>query len=381
MSTNSKIICIYIVLMMMVSGCGRGIKISTAAGNGAGSWPQVGRDGYNSSSVTEAVHSGIDFERRINLRSMVGKSVVGHGNLIFAGTLKGFLEVRDINSGDKIGELKIKRPIIGAPLYDNGSLYFAVAKEGKTLFRYDFTRGKYSWKKHLGIIESSPVIQNGRLYVGTRNGVLFCLEAESGSNIWRYQADSELITDIAVTSDALFLASLDGVVTALNPENGDLLWRYVSDESMQSGLSSDGRIVYCPAVSGTLIALDAATGKVMWQHASNGSIYSIPSHSGGIVVFGNTAGEVYALHSDTGNVKWRFDAGSVVNTSPAIVGNQVYFGALNRKLFSIDLQTGDVFWGFDLPGKVVSNPIMISNRLVVPVENRYLYIFKLREGK
>src|SRR5262245_39193187 len=42
-----------------------------------------------------------------------------------------------------------------------------------------------AWQVQLeGAVFGSPVISNGRVYVGTRNGYFYCLDASTGATVW-----------------------------------------------------------------------------------------------------------------------------------------------------------------------------------------------------
>ena len=59
-----------------------------------------------------------------------------------------------------------------SPVSDDQRIY--IADNGGVLFAFDVKDGKQLWRKNLGTIQkSSPVLADGKLYVGTENGKFF----------------------------------------------------------------------------------------------------------------------------------------------------------------------------------------------------------------
>jgi len=189
---------------------------------------------------------------------------------------------------------------------------------------------------YIGAVASTPCIAevNGgkRVYVGSMNGNLYCLNAQTGEFIWSYGTRS------STGGRSKILASptvYEGRV-------------YIGNESAR---------FYC---------LDAATGREEWQYAFTADT-SWPDRTGvssaaiGIVdgaagvYVGCDNGYLYCLSTaDTpadppGRVIWSHNAGSCIESSPTIYDDRVYFGissALGGALLAVTASTGADF-GFE----------------------------------
>ena len=72
--------------------------------------------------------------------------------------------VRDVQAG------------YGSPVSDGQRIY--VVDNGGVLLAFDVKDGRQVWRKNLGTIQkSSPVLADGKLYVGTENGKFYILQA------------------------------------------------------------------------------------------------------------------------------------------------------------------------------------------------------------
>jgi len=54
---------------------------------------------------------------------------------------------------------------------------------------------------------SSPVICDGKLYIGSVDNHLYCLDAFSGEKIWDFSSDADFFSSSAIAKDHLFSAS------------------------------------------------------------------------------------------------------------------------------------------------------------------------------
>jgi len=84
------------------------------------------------------------------------------------------------------------------------------------------------WTTDLGVaIVADPIIYDGKVYVGTINGDLFCLDAADGKAIWTFN-DNGNVNSIwgspIIFNDHLFFADESGQVYALSPDTGKAIW-------------------------------------------------------------------------------------------------------------------------------------------------------------
>ncbi len=142
---------------------------------------------------------------------------------------------------------------------------------------------------------SQPVFGGGAIYVGSQDGTVWALDAETGCLRWRFAADAEVRTGIAITpweaDDAevdplIFFGDMLANVYALDARSGTLRWRLKADDHRDATMT--GTPVYfrerlyipvsslevvaaadpsyeCCSFRGALLAVDAATGRTIWK--------------------------------------------------------------------------------------------------------------------
>ena len=176
-----------------------------------------------------------------------------------------------------------------------------------------------AWATYSGgtINMSSPVISDGRIYIGT-----------------------------------LFTHKFDECgVACLDARTGELLWRAKTDSSIKNSPCVGGGVVYTASVAGTLYAFDTETGSTIWTMPLGSDVVThwdtyAPKFVDGIVYAGR--GHFAAFDGKTGTELWKADemAGEFlpsIYSSPVIAGDKIYFGS-HRGLFAIDRESGKRLW-------------------------------------
>ena len=115
--------------------------------------------------------------------------------------------VRDVQAG------------YGSPVSDGQRIY--VADNGGVLMAFDAKDGRQLWRKNLGTIQkSSPVLADGKLYVGTENGKFYILRPRAdGVDVLDEDEmppgtdgkPSAIIASPAVARGRVYLVSMDGL--------------------------------------------------------------------------------------------------------------------------------------------------------------------------
>ena len=73
-------------------------------------------------------------------------------------------------------------------------------------------------------IHSSPVVQDGRVFIGAANGTVYALDFETGNLLWSFQTSGEIEAPPLVVENKLVIGTVNGDLVALKTGSGDLLW-------------------------------------------------------------------------------------------------------------------------------------------------------------
>ncbi|MCX7014140.1 MAG: PQQ-binding-like beta-propeller repeat protein [Candidatus Sumerlaeota bacterium] len=171
---------------------------------------------------------------------------------------------------------------------------------------------RVAWMRQLpGSIQSTPIVDNGILYVGANSGSLNAIDAATGE-IRRREGggDGEVRSRPLVykvsggDSTIVSFGSSDGFLRAVNAEG--LLWkRDLGSAIYSSPILSEGRVI-CATNRGEIVAVDPASGSVLWRCKKPQYAVESPVCAGGGAVFaGAWDGYVYAINEADGKMQWR----------------------------------------------------------------------------
>src|SRR5919108_656854 len=170
--------------------------------------------------------------------------------------------------------------------------------------------GGLQWRVQTGgPVRSSPVIDGSTIYIGSGDGNVYAINANTGTVRWRHATDAAVASTPAVSNGLVFVNGNDGRFRALRATDGRLVWSFASGAAMP----------------------------LKWGYES-GEIYtSSPAVDGNTVVFGSQDGHVYALDARTGRERWRFRTGGRVYASPAIAAGMVFAADQGGSVFALTL--------------------------------------------
>jgi PQQ-like domain len=290
--------------------------------------------------------------------------------------------------------------ILAAPLVHGDDVWVAAARttyRQGTLFcldRADGTKkGEFIGKEsNLKQMISSPVIVDDRLYMGEGfhddpRCRLFCVDVRDRKELWAFQTESQTEPGPCVTGGKVFFgAGNDGIYCA-DAATGTQLWRYPPKEY-------SGRLLRCgssPAVLGdrlfagsavdrnqaqdrgetAIFCLDAISGREQWKKAVPLPVWAGPVVRDGQVIYalGNgdvlddaenekPAGLVLSVDPATGLEQWRCEVPNGVLDKPAVDEQQVYFGCRDGHVYCLGRHDGKLRWKKYLDAPVVAAPVI-----------------------
>jgi len=203
---------------------------------------------------------------------------------------------------------------------------------------------------------SSPVVHDGKVYVGSSDERLYALDAATGAVAWVFKSGGMIHSRPAVAGNTLVFGSWDGAVYALDAVSGKQLWRYQTDTEqktsthlgVQAGPLIDGDTVFIGSRDAHFYALDLATGRMKWRYDGRGSwIVSNAVADGERVYFGTSDTNVLvALDKRTGQVKYEHDTKVWTYATPVLADNAVIGASMRGELFALDAASGKPLWSW-----------------------------------
>lgn len=206
----------------------------------------------------------------------------------------------------------------------------------------------YTWKWYEAPLASraQPVVAQGRLFIGSMNGLFYARNASTGAPLWTFDASSPIRHAAGVISDTVIFSTHAGQTFALDAATGAQKWQTDTGSSSTAPLIDEARgWVYVTSSNGTLTALRVTDGVTQWQYTSGAPILTTPALSldGQRVFLGDESIDAIAVNANTGVEVWRtpLQGQSLAERYPVVVSNTVIYRSQPLNFFHHLLQEGD----------------------------------------
>lgn len=312
---------------------------------------------------------------------------------------------------------------------------FTASREGD-VYAFDQLTGKQLWHadlreenpeggffagKKAALIAGGPIAGINKVFLGSENGKVYALDADTGATAWQATIKGEVISAPAMDSGTLVVNSASGMIKAFNASNGKELWQIEQEvpplslrgnsapavaaggaligsadgsltvyllENGQQGWTAEigeatgsteldrvvdidsqpviyGDKIYTISSRGNLAAIDLRSGRILWKRQY--SSYRQLSISGNTIYLTDVKGHVYAVDRLNGLEKWSQLA--LTNrgvTGPAVLKKYVVVGDFEGYLHWLDIETGAFVSRYHLDGSgIYSTPTITDDVLFV----------------
>jgi outer membrane protein assembly factor BamB len=288
---------------------------------------------------------------------------IAYGRLYFTNN-SGVMFAVNAKTGKRAWKKPIGRCVAASPAVANHTVYQAFLNrppcnskrppgrlEGEVIaFASGF--GKIRWRTRLGPTESSPLVADGRVFVGDWRGRVYALDERTGKVRWTFQGKGRVKSGITKSGNRLFFGTYDGFLYAIRADNGKIVWRTRSQDRLggrgdfySTPTVAYGR-VYLGSTDGKVYSFGAASGKLRWSQGTGGYVYGSPAVWRQTVYVGSYSDRFYALDAATGDVKWQFRAKGDISGSATVIDGVVYFSTFDEVTYALDARTGKQLWTF-----------------------------------
>jgi outer membrane protein assembly factor BamB len=199
-----------------------------------------------------------------------------------------------------------------------------------------------------GYHPTTPAVAGGRLYIGSPDHRVYCLDATTGHTRWSYLTRGPVLCSPIVAGGLVYVGSEDGQIYALDAESGRLHWRFATtDGVVATPLVLDG-VAYVGSRDSYVYALDARTGAMFWRaylgvnprtdNAEAHEVQNAPVIYRN-VLFATVYGGLYAFDIRDGTPRWRYipykeDFNAI--SPPLISDGLVLFGAADNAVYAVN---------------------------------------------
>ncbi len=249
------------------------------------------------------------------------------------------------------------------------------------LYGIDRLSGDFHWVRKTGEYEllSSPCVHKDKIFFGTMDEHVHCVDALSGEVLWRIPVRGSVIATGMFTGDMYIVGTGEGVLYAINVEDGGVVWTFKAGNLIKATPAWDGENLYFGSWDGYFYCLDGTTGKQRWKKYINVPHFapatSNPEVYDGRVFFVSHDYRTHCLDAETGNVVWQFPPAGVeydyrspiIETcqpsysSAIFFNNKVYFCSITGHVVGFDIDTGELSFEYELDAPVFDSfPVRVD---------------------
>lgn len=272
-----------------------------------------------------------------------------------------------------------KSHVESSPVIADGRVYIGAGDDGYYCFRLEpDERGKPVVEWHLRgdnyrDAETSPAVAGGSVFfgLGVNGHALVCADAATGKELWRVATPSPVFTAPALSGGKVFVGMGHGNVVRSEEEviadTRDRLHKEGKSESEVAELTKDMN------VNGAVWCVNQSTNRVEWKFQTDRTVLGGVAVEGDRVFAATRAGTVYALGPDGREVA-RWEARVPIIASPAATPECVYVVATDGRLYGLDRNTLKPVWQVALGSgaNYVSSPAVARGHVYVGTTDKGL---------
>lgn len=276
--------------------------------------------------------------------------------------------------------------------------FYVLPKSGPVLFEdlvcmgtdsglymaFDAETGAERWRFDARTKESSPkgifstaALHQGKLYFGTYNGNVHCLEAATGKPVYTQQLCEWIgSSPLILPQHNLLIIGLEhahprfeGSMAALNLTTGARVWE-IATRTYQHG-SAAYNPTHDTVIYGTndctVAAVKATTGEKVWEVGVRGAVKYAPAvnPSRNLAAATTMEGLICLFNAETGARVHEFETGNQCYCTPLFHGARMFATSADRFLYVINLDTLEIEKKIDCGARLFATPIFAAPGTVI----------------
>ena len=225
-------------------------------------------------------------------------------------------------------------------------------------------------------IDSSPVVKDGVVLIGSWDKQVRAFDAESGNIKWNATTlTGAVYSTPAIVAGRVFLVDSLGKLEARDLQKGTVLATAAVGPTRGSITIHEGKL-FIGNEAGVMQAFDTETLTLLWK-------FTISEWSSATT----TSGTGMSVQTVCDQTKRFTSAGAQIRGAPAVYAGKVIFGSLNHWMFAVDEfgnsgQTTDLMWLFETGDAIFGTPAIdqANNRVIIGSYDEKVYAMPATVG-
>ena len=302
------------------------------------------------------------------------------GGFIFQPGSDKKIHVVDVNTGNEVAEIKLRRHIGTTP--ELSGPYMAICEEGERseLLVINYLEGKLLWSAKTERVCFQPAIYNNRIFWVDGRNRINAAELANGEQVWSQKYHAGFDTGPIVAGNRILATTADSVILCFDTDSGDILWQtQAHGRTNSSPACFDDKLYICNG-DGKVTCHDITTGNLLWSHDAGARLFYSPSVDSEGIYFGDGYGRFVKLDRLKGEEIWRFDTEAPIRGTALVNSRAVIFSSLDYTVYFLDKYTGRPITSYVAGGIISAAPVLHKDKLFIAAQDKFLQCFSL-EGE
>jgi outer membrane protein assembly factor BamB len=345
---------------------------------GEASWTMPGGGPAHLSYLPFAPRGALRERWNTRLESALAGPPAVAGERVYVNCENGYLYCLELDSGRPAWRYDTTSGIASMPAVSEAGVFLGTL-DGRVLSISP--GGELNWEVEVGgAISSTPIPDGDRVYFGSSDSNVYCVDAGDGSTLWSFEAEGPVEVCPCIYEGQVYGVSLEGELFALDAKDGRLLWTYRSTGLPATFPSAeDGRVFLASEFE--LHCADAQSGKLLWSYAIGPSVISNFAVRGNqlVVVRGGGVGtesDTVSLDTRTGDLLWEAPSGATMDRTALFASNEdVYLCGIDN-LRALAVESGIPSMEKELIGILPETLTITESYVLAGSDSRKVYCFE-----
>ena len=236
----------------------------------------------------------------------------------------------------------------------------------------------------------------GLVLLGTTRGEVIALDAGDGTERWRAEVSSEVLSRPTTDDDAVIAQTADGRIVALEAEDGSQRWAYDSQVPLLTlrGTAApvvESGLVFAGFGDGNVTAIEVRSGAPIWRQRimlPQGrteldrmvDVDGTPLLASGLLLAASFQGRLKAMNPTDGRVVWDIEASSYLDLAEGY--GHVYLVSDDDVVNAFAIASAAAAWQQEnLRNRRLTSPLAFGNYLLVGDEEGWLHVLAQSDGR
>ena len=268
------------------------------------------------------------------------------------------------------------------PVVADGKVY--IGSLDGNLYAVDLADGKEKWRFHTELgFAASAAVRDGLVFIGDTEGRFYCLDAATGKAKWGFESQAEIDSSANFIGDRVLFGSQDASLYCLNAADGVLVWKYTIEDQIRCFPTVVDNRAFVAGCDSKLHVIDLTKGEKIASVEIDAPTGTSPAVQGDFVFFGTEGNTFFCINWRDARVLWTYQnaRAQAYRSSAAVTGKAVVVGGRNKLVHALDPQDGRELWTFATKARVDGSPVVVGDRVYIGSGDGRVYGLELATGK